>query len=360
MKPLTLFASALGALSLAACDPPKQASKDDPARPVLVAQVHYAPREREEALPGVVKARIESDLGFRVAGKIAQRLVDAGAQVKQGDPLARLDEADFRLQLEQAQAEQRSAQAALAQAVAEEGRVTTLVRQGWAANAEFDRVHATADQARNAVQRADRAVTLASNALQYTTLQADADGVVTLVSAEPGQVVAAGAPIIRVAHTAEQEAAVSIPETLIERVRAHAARVEFWALPGVRVTARLRELSPNADTATRTYPARFTLVGAPDSVRLGMSVTVVSLADGAPVASVPVGAIFDLGQGPNVWTVDRKTGALSAAPVKIAEYDSETAFVTGGVAEGTEIVALGVHKLDAKEKVRVVETLAGL
>ena len=360
MKPIAVFAAALGALSLAACNPTKEASKENPARPVLVAQVHYMPREREEALPGVVKARIESDLGFRVGGKIAQRLVDAGALAKRGDPLARLDETDFRLQLEQAEAEQRSAQAALGQAAAEEQRISTLAHQGWSANADLDRVHATADQARNAVQRADRAVTLARNAFGYTTLQADADGVVSLVSAEPGQVVAAGAPVIRLAHTAEWEAAVSVPETLIERVRDHAARVEFWALPGVRVVARLRELSPNADVATRTYPARFSLVDAPESVRLGMSVTVVSLAEGAPVARVPVGAVFDLGQGPNVWIVDRKTGALSAAPVSVAEYNSESAFVTGGVAEGADIVALGVHKLDAKEKVRVVETLAGL
>jgi RND family efflux transporter MFP subunit len=162
------------------------------------------------------------------------------------------------------------------------------------------------------------------------------------------------------ARTAEWEAAVSVPETLVERVRDHQARVTFWALPGVSVAARLRELSPNADAATRTYPARFTLIDAPENVRLGMSVTVLSLAAGAPVARVPVGAIFDVGRGPDVWIVDGKTGALRAASVTVAAYDSESAFVSGGVAEGAEIVALGVHKLDANEKVRVVETLAGL
>ncbi len=359
MKSLPLLAALL-ALSLAACDAPKQASKDAPARPVLVAQIHYAPRERAEALPGVVKARIESDLGFRVAGKIAQRLVDAGAEVKRGDPLARLDETDFRLQLEEAEAERRSAQAALDQAAAEERRIETLTHQGWAANSEFDRTHAAADQARDAVIRADRAVTLARNALDYTTLTADADGAVSLVSAEPGQVVAAGAPVIRLAHTGEREAAVSVPENLLERVRSHPARVEFWALPGVSVAARLRELSPNADPATRTYPVRFSLIDAPESARLGMSVTVVLSEDAAPVARVPVGAVFDRGDGPRVFAVDRTTGALNETPVSVAGTDSEFAFVTGGVAEGAEIVALGVHKLDAKEKVRVVDTLAGL
>jgi len=360
VKPLLVVASAFGVLFLAACDAPKQVSRQAPPRPVLVAQIHYVPGEREQVLPGVVKARIESDLAFRVAGKIAQRLVDAGAQVRRGDPLARLDETDFSLQLEQAEAEQSSAQAALQQAEAEERRITTLARQGWAANADFDKIHAAANQARDAVTKAERAVTLARNALGYTTLKADADGVVSLVSAEPGQVVGAGAPIVRVAHTDEREAAVAIPENLVDRVRANPARVEFWALPGVSVGARLRELSPNADAATRTYPARFSLLDAPESVRLGMSLTVVSTADGVQVARVPAGAIFDAGRGPNVWTVDRATGALSATPVTVAGYDADSAFVTDGVADGAEIVALGVHKLDANEKVRVVDSLAGL
>ena len=360
MKPHLVVAGALGTLFLAACDAPKQASRETAPRPVLVAQIHYVPREREQVLPGVVKARIESDLAFRVAGKMAQRLVDAGALVKNGDPLARLDETDFRLQLEQAEAERNSAHAALEQAEAEERRITTLTRQGWAANADFEKIRTAADQARGAVVKAERAVTLARNALDYTTLAADADGVVSLVAAEPGQVVAAGAPIVRLAHTDEREAAVSVPENLIDRVRANPARVEFWALPGVSAGARLRELSPNADAATRTYPARFSLLDAPQSVRLGMSLTVVLTGRGVQVARVPAGAIFDAGQGPNVWVVDRAAGTLTATPVAVTGYDSDSAFVTAGVAEGAEIVALGVHKLDAKEKVRVVESLAGL
>jgi RND family efflux transporter MFP subunit len=359
VKPLPILLT-LCALGAAACDAPKQANKESAPRPVMVAEIHYAPRQREQALPGVVKARIETDLAFRVGGKIAERLVDAGAEVKRGDPLARLDETDFRLQLEEAEAERNSAKAALDQSDAEERRVATLARQGWAANAELDRIHSTADQARGALERAERAVTLARNALDYATLAADADGVVSLVSAEPGQVVAAGAPVVRLAHTAEREAAVAVPETLVDRVRANPARVEFWALPGVSVAARLRELSPNADPATRTYPARFSLLGAPETVRLGMSLTVVSAAAGAPVARIPVGAIFDVGKGPQVWTVDRASGSLSAAPVDVAGYESDSVFVTAGVAEGAEVVTLGVHKLDAGEKVRVVESLAGL
>ena len=148
-------------------------------RPVLVAEAHYAPREQAQVLAGVVKARIESDLAFRIAGKMAMRLVDTGAIVHEGDALARLDDADFRLELEEAEAEQNSAKAALVQAEAEERRLTTLSKQGWTANADFDKARSAADQARAAAVRADRAVALTRNAIDYATLRADADGVIT-------------------------------------------------------------------------------------------------------------------------------------------------------------------------------------
>ena len=250
--------------------------------------------------------------------------------------------------------------AALVQAEAEERRLTTLSKQGWTANADFDKARSAADQARAAVTRADRAVSLARNAIDYATLRADADGVISAVSAEAGQVVAAGAPIVRLAHADEREAAVSVPETLVDRARSDSARVEFWALPGVSVNARLRELSPTSDAATRTYPARFTLVDAPAGVRLGMSVTVSLEADSAKVARMPISALFDIGQGPSVWVVDPVSATLSAARVVLAGYDAEWAFIGAGVPEGAKVVALGVHKLDQGEKVRVVDSLAGL
>lgn len=346
--------------ALAACDPPKEAQHEAPARPVLVAEAHYQPRERSEALPGVLKARTESDLGFRVGGRLEKRLVDAGALVHKGDALAQLDATDFKLQLDQAEADLAAARASLAQASAEESRQTTLKEKGWAAGSDFDRTHAAADQARATARRAERAVTLAQNALAYATLTADADGVVSATSAEPGQVVAAGAPVVRLAHEDALEAAVAVPEALVERVKAQKASVEFWALKGAGAEAKLRELSPNADSATRTYAARFSLASAPPAARLGMSVTV-SLSDGAiPVARLPLGAVFTGAQGQSVWTVDRASGALSETPVSIAATDADFAYVASGVPEGAAVVTLGVHKLDAHEKVRVVENFAGL
>jgi len=360
MKTRAVVLSLLAAGALSACNEPKQAQQETAPRPVLVASVHYEPRERAQALAGIVKARIESELAFRVGGRIDRRLVDSGAFVTKGEPLATLDESDLKLQLQEAEAEQASARSALAQAEAEEKRVTALARQGWAASSDFDKVKSTADQARGAVDKAARAVSLAFNALSYATLTADADGVVSAIEAEPGQVVAAGAPVVRLARTDVKEAAVAVPENLVDRVRAAKARAEFWALPGVSTPAQLRELSPNADPATRTYAARFSLPDAPASARLGMSVTV-ALSDGAQaLARIPVGAVFDAGSGPEVWTVDRGAGTLVATPIVVAAYDADSAYVASGAAEGSEIVTLGVHKLDAKQRVRVVQNLAGL
>jgi RND family efflux transporter MFP subunit len=360
MKSLAPLAALGAALIASGCNQDHPAANQASARPVLVAEAHYAPREQAQVLAGVVKARIESDLAFRIAGKIATRLVDTGASVRQGNALARLDDTDFRLQLEQAEAEQSSAKAALVQTEAEERRLTTLSKQGWTANADFDKARSAADQARAAVMRADRAVALARNAIDYATLRAEADGVISAVLAEPGQVVAAGAPVVRLAHANEREAAVAIPETLVDRARSAPARVEFWALPGVTVAAKLRELSPTADSATRTYPARYTLVDPPAAALLGMSVTVSLEADSGKVARMPISALFDAGQGPSVWVVDPVSATLKAARVALSGYDSDWAFIGAGVSEGAKVVALGVHKLGEGEKVHVVDSLAGL
>ena len=244
-RTLALFAL-LPAFALGACNAPSQAQKETPPRPVLVVHAHYAPRVQARVLPGIVKARYESDLAFRVSGKIARRLVDAGALVKRGDPLAILDDADLRLQAEQAEAEQASARSALDQAQAELQRVDTLHRQGWTASSDADKMKAAADQARGNLTKAERAVTLAHNALGYSTLQADADGAISAVYAEAGQVVGAGAPVVRLAQGGEREAAVALPETLLDHARAAPARAEIWALPGVSLNANLREIAPAA------------------------------------------------------------------------------------------------------------------
>jgi len=180
--------------------------------------------------------------------------------------------------------------------------------------------------------------------------------VITATLAEPGQVVAIGQAVARLAHRGEKEAVVALPETWLGEARASHASVRLWSDPARSFAARLRELSPQADPATRTYAARFTISDADDTVALGMTaiVTLTHAAD-APVAEIPLAAILNRGTGPTVYVVD-DTGALEPRPVKVASFTQQAALVTGGVSDGDKVVTLGVQKLIPGTKVRAVET----
>src|SRR5262249_10757998 len=235
------------------------AQKTEIHRPVLVTIVHYEAETSERSFVGTIRPRIEADMGFRVAGKVARRLVEVGQRVEVGQPLATLDEVDLKLQAEQAEAELGAATGALAQAAAAEQRAKELRAKGWTPDAQLDQAKAAADEARARLNRAERSVELTKNSLSYATVDADARGVVTATLIEPGQVVAAGQTAIRVARMAEKEAVVAIPETLVERAKAGMATVTLWSEPDKKYEARLREISPSADPATRTYLAKFSL-----------------------------------------------------------------------------------------------------
>lgn len=344
------------AVMLAGCnDKPAEQAQD---RPVLVATVHYEADVPERSFVGTIRPRVESDLGFRVAGKVARRLVEVGQRVEPGQPLAVLDEVDLKLQADQSEAEFRAATGVVAQAVAAETRAKELKARGWSTDAQVDQARASADEARARLTRAERAVELTKNSLSYTTLAADARGVVTATLVEPGQVVASGQAAIRIARIAEKEAVVAIPETLVQRARSGEAHVTLWSEPGRRYAAKLRELAPQADAATRTYLAKFTLPDVGEDVQLGMTATLI-LADtgGEKVARVPLSALFSQGDKPSLYVVDA-SGAVSLRPVTVKAYETNDAVIGGGVEEGARVVALGVQKLDPAQKVRVVASLA--
>src|ERR1700726_1180251 len=193
------------------------AEKAAPSRPVLVSTVHYEAESPSRSFVGTIRPRIEADMGFRVPGKVARRLVEVGKTVDIGQPLATLDEIDLKLQAEQAVAEFTAATGVLAQAAAAEIRAKDLRAKGWETDAQLDQAKATADEARARLNRAERSVDLTKNSLSYATLVADTRGVVTATLIEPGQVVASGQTAIRVARFGEKEAVVAIPETLVAR-----------------------------------------------------------------------------------------------------------------------------------------------
>jgi RND family efflux transporter MFP subunit len=348
---------ALVAITLAGCND-QVAQKPAPTRPVLVATAHYEAETPERSFVGTIRPRIEADMGFRVPGKVAKRLVEVGQTVEVGQPLATLDEVDLKLQAEQAVAELNAATGVVAQAVAAETRAKDLKAKGWTTDAALDSAKAAADEARARLNRAERSVELTKNSLSYATLEADARGVVTATLIEPGQVVAAGQTSIRVARFAEKEAVVAIPETLVGRAKAGAATVTLWSEPDKKYEARLREISPSADPATRTYLAKFSLPGAGDDVELGMTATL-TLADPATtrVARLPLSALFDQGDKPSFYVVDDK-GDIRLRPVQVKSYESNEVVISGGVEEGAKIVALGVQKLDPTIKVKVVSSLS--
>jgi RND family efflux transporter MFP subunit len=356
-KLLTGVSLAAVAVALAGCND-SVAQKVEPARPVLVATAHYEAETPERSFVGTIRPRIEADMGFRVPGKVAKRLVEVGQTVELGQPLATLDEIDLRLQAEQATAELSAATGVLAQAAAAETRAKELRAKGWATDAQTDQARAAADEARARLNRAERSVDLTKNSLSYATLVADARGVVTATMIDPGVVVAAGQTAIRVARFAEKEAVVAIPETLLERAKTGAASVTLWSEPDKKYTARLREIAPAADPATRTYLAKFSLPGAGDTVSLGMTATL-TLSDKATsrVARLPLSALFSEGRQPSLYVVNEQ-GEISLKPVTVKAYDSKDVVITGGINEGDKVVALGVQKLDPAQKVRVVSALS--
>jgi len=348
---------ALIAVALVGCND-KVAEKVTPGRPVLVATVHYESESPERSFVGTVRPRIEADMGFRVPGKVAKRLVEVGQNVDVGQPLATLDEVDLKLQAEQAEAEFRAATGVLAQAAAAEQRAKDLRGKGWATDATLDSAKAAGDEARARLNRAERSVDLTRNSLSYATLEADTRGVVTATLVEPGQVVASGQTAIRVARFGEKEAVVAIPETLLGRAKDGVATVSLWSEPDKKYAARLREVAPSADPATRTYLAKFSLPGADDHVSLGMTATL-TLADPATqrVARLPLSALFSEGGEPSFYVVDA-AGEVTLKPVTVKSYESGDVVVSGGVDEGAKVVTLGVQKLDPAQKVRIVSSLA--
>lgn len=351
LRPLVGLAALLILVGCEAQTAPSQTVE----RPVQVQRVAFENLNPSREFVGVVRARTETDIGFRVAGKMIARKINVGDRVKAGEVIAQLDPQDLRLQVESAEAELAAATSNLSQAKADFERYDTLRARGFASTADHERKKAAKDEADGRLERARRALDLARNQLDYSDLKADADGVITATLAESGQVVALGQAVARLARDGEKEAVVALPETWLAEARKARASVRLWSDKDRSFNATLRELSPQADTATRTYAARFTIKDADDTVAFGMTATVTLANPGEErVAKVPLAAILNRGAGPSVFVVD-DSSALVARPVQVASFTEESALVTGGIRDGEKVVTLGVQKLEAGRKVRAVE-----
>lgn len=330
-KPAALFLLIL----LAACDQaPPPPVPPTVVKTLVVGEAAAAAR----SYSGEVRARYETPLAFRIGGKILERRVDAGAAVKAGQLLARLDPADVALQAGQAEAQR-------VQALAEAKRYRDLHARSFVSAAALDAKE-------TALTAADAQAGIARNQTAYTALTADHAGVVAAVLAEPGQVVSAGQPVLRLARDGEREVAIAVPETAVVGLKVGAAAtVKLWN-GGKAYQGRLRELSPAADPATRTYAARVSILDADGEVVLGMTATASFAEAAASAPTVPLAALFQQGTDFAVWLVGADN-ALSLKPVQVAGYTDAGATIAAGLQPGERIVAAGVHKLTAGQKVRV-------
>lgn len=339
-------------LALAGCKDGEVAAAAPEPRPVRVASVMLEPADDTVRYPAVIRPRIEADVGFRVAGKVVARLVEVGARVEAGMPLARLDPADIELQMRAAQAQLASAKADATNARSDFDRYSRLKQGDWTTRQEYDRRKAALDKADAKVREIEAQLRVLANSVQYTTLLADGPGVVTAVLAEPGQVVAQGQPAFRVARLGEVEAVANIPEQQIAGLSQRQLSVELWAQPGLHVPGVLREVSPSADPGTRTYQARVTLTNPPPSVQLGMTATLTARQERAGmVARLPLTAVTQKDQGTAVWVVSGDR--LELRPIAVVAYAGDLAIVAGGLKDGETVVTAGVQKLDAGQKVRI-------
>ena len=327
-----------------------------PRTVVRAQQVWADAATTEQTYTGIVRARYESDLAFRVGAKIVSRHVEVGQRVAAGALLLRLDSTDFRLAVKVAEADLITAEADVLQTTAEDNRSVRLGGTGALSFSDVDKARSARDMAIGRRDRARESLTLARNRLSYCDLYADAAGVITTLFVEAGQVVSEGQTVARLARDGEKEAVVSLPENQALAAESGRASVTLWSAPGESFNTVLRELSPIADPATRTYQARFTIQNPGVKVALGMTATVhLTPADASPGYVLPLTSLLRNGDQAAVWLVDRTTGKLTLAPVTVREYRQETIVLADGVKTGQWVVTAGVQKLDAGMTVRVWE-----
>lgn len=357
---LTVMAAA-GVL-LAACSEPGAPAAI--VKPVFVTTVTQTASAQTRAFTSVVRARVETDLGFRAGGKVVERLVEVGDVVKAGQALARLDPADYQLGARAAADQVQAASVDAQQAASDEARMRRLLADGSVGAADHERQKARADAAAARLDQARRQLDLARNREGYATLVAPYAGVVTALRFERGQVVAEGQPVLSLARDGEREIVADLPEEWVGRARTLAAVATPWqgAAQDAKAPLRLvlRELSPLASAQGRTFRVRY--AATPESraqvaaLPLGSTMQL-NLSDptaGAATVALPVTALVKASGSAGVWVLDAQGSGLAFQPVQVVGMDDASVRVTG-LATGSRVVSVGAQKLDAGIKVRAVE-----
>jgi multidrug efflux system membrane fusion protein len=349
-----IVAAMLLAGGLAACDQPKP--PPEPVRPVRLTTVQPQVFEDRSSYTGEVRARYETNLAFRIGGKIVARYVEIGSVVKKDALLARLDPDDTRLAIQNARAQVNAAQANYEQAQIELQRYRRLFETHVTSQAELDRRQNTYNTAKAQLESAQSQLRVAQNQMDYTELHADADGVITGISIEAGQVVASGQTAMKLARPEEKEVVFSVAENRLDELRnATGISVSLWASPDKEYAGVVREIAPGADPVTRTYAVKVTVQHAPAGMRLGMTASVAIVRrSGDSVIALPLSALYQQGDKPAVWVYSGtpEQGKVELRPVTVAAYVQDAVLVAAGLQAGEQVVTAGVHKLIPGQTVR--------
>ena len=353
----TLTLALAASLALAACS--KNEAPPEPVRSVKVMTVGVDTFKSGYEFAGEVRPRVESRLGFRVAGKIIKRQAELGQRVKAGQVLAQLDPRDFQLAADAARAQVAAASTNRDLAAADFKRYAALKDQNFISGAELERRETTLKAAQAQLDQAKAQLASQGNQAGYTSLVADVSGVVTAVEAEPGQVVTAGSPVVRIAQDGPRDVVFSVPEDKIAAIKPGSeVAVRVWANGGAALAGKVREVAASADPVTRTYSVKVSLNAAATPPALGATVYVSPQAlshVGTPVIKLPTSALRKEGAGTAVWVLDKPTMTLKSQPVQIATADGNEAVVAAGLQPGMLVVAAGVHVLSPGQKVTIYQ-----
>jgi RND family efflux transporter MFP subunit len=345
-------------LAFAGCKPESASVQ---VRPVRTVVVDPKPVLDDRQAVGEVKPRYESDLSFRVDGKVVSRRVDVGVAIKKGDTLATLDVQDYQNKLRSAEADAAAAEAVFVEAQSTEDRLAKLLKNGWTPKANYDTAlhNLRSAEAKLAAARANLALT--HDQLNYTELRADFDGVITAVGAEAGQNVSAGQMVVRLAQLSDKDGVFNIAETALVDHRNEGAEIIVWPLsnPQLKIEAVVREVSPVADPATRTYTVKVTLKDPPPRIRFGMSVGSRWKSSPALEVALPLSALSEKSGSPAVWVVDQRLGSIALKPVAVARYEADTVLIAAGLAKGELVVTAGINTLREGQKIRLADAAAG-
>jgi multidrug efflux system membrane fusion protein len=348
----SLIITLLGSILIVACSKPPEKTED--IRPVRAIKLHAANTDIVAEFAGEVRPRIESKLGFRVGGKIIERKVELGSQVKRGQVLMQLDPEDLALVKTQAQAGLTAAESTRDLAKADLRRYQELREKNFIAAAALDGKETAYRSAQAGYEQALAGFKNQSNQSGYATLVSNVDGVVTAIEAEVGQVVAAGTPVLRVAQSGAMDVVIGIPEDKVNTIRQiQDIHVSLWTNPAVRIPAKLRELSPIADPVTRTYLAKLALPADVKDIQFGMTANVTFVAKNPnAMIKIPMTALFQEKNATSVWIVE--SGSVKLVPVVLGGSSGQDVLLASGVSTGQTIVTAGVNLLKPGQKVTIL------